>query len=82
MSQIGASLDPILKKLGCSRAVVAEGIGISRQHLCRIVSGECQPTVPVVVRLLDYLNRPESLRAMRRRRRLTFEELVRPEKAA
>lgn len=54
---------------------MAKEMGLSRSYLYDIASGKRQPTVPVVGRVLSFLNRPENLRKLGRRKPLSFEDV-------
>lgn len=71
MKDIGS----ILEDLGTPKGLMAKEMGLSRSYLYDITSGKRQPTVPVIGRVLSFLNRPENLRKLGRRKPLTFEEL-------
>jgi transcriptional regulator with XRE-family HTH domain len=71
MKDIGAILD----SLGRPKGLMAKEMGLSRSYLYDITSGKRQPTVPVIGRVLSFLNRPENLRKLGRRKPLSFEEV-------
>jgi transcriptional regulator with XRE-family HTH domain len=71
MKDIGS----LLECLGQGKGLAAKEMGLSRSYLYDIASGKRQPTVPMVGRVLTFLNRPEHLRKLGRRKRLTFEEV-------
>lgn len=70
-ADIAATLDA----LETPKLRMAKEIGISRSYLYDVVSGKRQPTVRVANRFLCFLNRPENLRRLKRRKPVTFEEV-------
>jgi len=75
-------LTETLKQLGPTQSEIAAEVGISRQHLYEISRGKTDPTAPVIARLLAFLNRPENLKAIGRRKPLGFEDLFGDGRAA
>lgn len=69
------SLRAILTKIDVSRTDAAREIGISRQYLFSVEKGEQEPTRPVILGILSFLNRPENLKRLGRKRPLSFEEV-------
>lgn len=69
------NLPPLIEQLGLDRATAAKGIGVSRSTLWRMAEGKLEPTRPVILRTLSFLNRPENLRKLGRRKPLSFEEV-------
>lgn len=65
----------VLEGAGVRRTEVAKEVGIHRSHLYRIEHGLREPTAPVISSLLSFLNRPENLRKLGRRKPLSFEEV-------
>lgn len=76
------SLRALLTRIDVSRTAAAREIGISRQYLFSIEKGEQEPTRPVILRTLSFLNRPENLRKLGRRKPLSFEEVFGSKAAA
>ena len=70
-----SNLDGLLDQIGVEARDAAKGIGIARQTLWRIARGKQEPTRPVIVRTLSFLNRPENLKRLGRKRPLSFEEV-------
>jgi len=68
-------ISSVLETLGIPKGLMAKEIGISRSYFYDVVTGKRQPTAPVVGRLLSFLNRPENLKKLGRRKPVTFEEL-------
>ncbi len=77
-----SNLDGLLDQIGVEAGDAAKGIGIARQTLWRIARGKQEPTRPVIVRTLSFLNRPENLRKLGRRKPLSFEEVFGSKAAA
>lgn len=75
-------LTETLKQLGPTQTEIATAVGISRQHLYEISRGNTAPTAPVIARLLSFLNRPENLRTLGRRKPFGFEDLFGDGRAA
>lgn len=71
-----------LKQIETTQSEIAAEVGISRQHLYEIARGKTEPTAPVIARLLGFLNRPENLKATKRRKPFSFEELFGDGRAA
>lgn len=71
MNDIASYLDALEQPKG----LMAKEMGVSRSYFYDITSGKRQPTAPVIGRVLSFLNRPENLRKLKRRRPVTFEEL-------
>lgn len=69
------NLDGLLERIGVETGDAAKGIGIARQTLWRIKEGRQEPTRPVILRTLAFLNRPEHLRKLGRKRPLSFEDV-------
>lgn len=65
-----------LDDVGGTRKAIAAAVGVSRQHLYEIERGKVEPGSRVIARLLSFLNRPEHLRKLGRRRPLTLDDLV------
>lgn len=76
------SLRTLLTRIDVSRTAAAREIGISRQYLSSIEKGDQEPTRPVIVRMLSFLNRPENLRKLGRRKPLSFEDVFGQRSAA
>jgi transcriptional regulator with XRE-family HTH domain len=76
------NLRPLIEKLETPKAEVARAAGISRGHLHRVLTGRSDPTSTVVGGLLSFLNNPENLRKLGRRKPLSFEEVFGAEAAA
>lgn len=70
-----SNLPNIISALGVEKGDAADGMGISRQTLWRISEGKLEPTRPVIVGILDFLNRPEHLEKLGRPHPFTFEEI-------
>jgi DNA-binding XRE family transcriptional regulator len=70
-----SNLPRILEGIGVDRGDAARGIGISRQTLWRMATGKLEPTRPVILRTLSFLNAPENLKRLGRRKPLSFEEV-------
>lgn len=75
-------LTETLKQLGPTQAEIADEVGISRQHLYEISRGKTDPSASVVTRLLSFLNRPENLKALGRKKPLGIEDLFGDGRAA
>lgn len=71
MDDIASTLDA----LDTPKLRMAKEIGISRSYFYDVVSGKRQPTVRVASRFLSFLNRPDNLKRLKRRRPVTFEEV-------
>ena len=69
------SLRSFLTRIDVSRTAAAREIGISRQYLSSLERGAQEPTRTVIVSVLSFLNRPENLRKLGRRKPLSFEEV-------
>lgn len=54
---------------------VATATGASERTVRRWAAGSHEPTGTHLVRILSFLNRPENLKRLGRRRRLSFEEV-------
>jgi DNA-binding XRE family transcriptional regulator len=80
MTTAGDKLKEALDAIGSTRTAAADQIGISRQYLYALQCGEKDPTSTVIGNILAFLNRPEHLRKLGRRRPVTFEDLFAPAK--
>lgn len=69
------NLRRLIDQLSTPKAEVADEVGISRGHLHRVLAGQSDPTAAVVGGFLSFLNRPENLRKLGRRKPLSFEEV-------
>jgi hypothetical protein len=72
----------MLAALGKPKRLISQEIGISRSYFYDVIQGRRQPTVTVAGAFLDYLNHPENLKRLGRRRPVTFEELFGSKAAA
>ena len=74
-------LNETLQKLEISQGEIAAAVGISRQHMYDLRHRRAEPGARVVGQILSFLNRPEHLRKLGRRKPLTFEEVFAATKA-
>lgn len=69
------SLRELLDRVGKPRTDAAKSIGISRQYLYEIEKGNQEPTRPVIVAILAFLNSDDHLARLGRTEPIRFEEL-------
>lgn len=69
------SLDETIKSLGVKKTEVAEAVGARPETLSRWLSGTNAPTSEHASALLDFLNRPQHLKKLGRKKPFTFPEL-------
>lgn len=69
------ALGDLLRSSGLRQSELAEGIGVARETVTRWVAGKHSPASDQAASILRFLNRPENLRRLGRRRPVTFEEL-------
>ena len=68
-------IETLFEKLGVEKEEAAKAIGISRQYLWRVLKGKHEPTRPVINSILAFLNQPENLKRLGRRKPVGFEEV-------
>lgn len=69
------ALAEILKSAGVRHIELAAELGVTRETVSRWINGHHEMPAPQASRLLSFLNRPENLKKLNRRKPVTFEEL-------
>jgi len=76
------ALGDLIQPLGIKKQDLAEAVGARRETVSRWLGGKHVPSGENLVSLLRFLNRPEHLKRLGRRRPLTLDDLVGTGKAA
>ncbi len=75
MTRMSATLDDAIKTLGIKKLDLAEAVGVRPETVSRWLAGKNDPWGAHAGRVLSFLNRPENLRKLGRRKPLSFEEV-------
>lgn len=59
MNRVGRYIDSLIKKGKHKQSDIAKAIGVQRQLLCHIITGRCELSMPLAVKLESFFNLPE-----------------------
>lgn len=59
MNRVGLYIDSLIKKGKHKQSDIAKAIGVQRQLLCHIITGRCELSMPLAVKLESFFNLPE-----------------------
>lgn len=82
MTRMSTPLDETVKRLGIKKLDLAEAVGVRPETVSRWLAGKNDPWGAHAGRVLSFLNRPENLRKLGRRKPLSFEDVFGSKEAA